>query len=188
MNLEKKCVSSRQKIGTDEQGRCRSLLPLACLALIGIATWSLSSSPAAAQQPAAPQPAPAGLQVWNNHDCSFCHGEIMTGQRDDDNPIGPNLHTTTMKPADMRETIACGRRDMPTYLEGAYVKVPCYGRPLAATVPSDVTVGDAMMSAADLDSLMDFLQKYVVNVPLTKDICAIYNHGDRNAPSCAPYP
>jgi len=189
MNLEKQSVSSPQTTGNRKPGRrFGSFLSVAGLALVGIAAWSLSPpAPAAAQQPAGAQPAPPGLEVWITHNCSFCHGDIMTGQRDDDNPICPNLRTTTLKPADIRETIACGRREMPTYLEGAYVKVPCYGTPLAATAPLDLAVGD-QMSAAELDSLMDFLLKYVVNVPLTKDICAVYNNGNRNAPACAPYP
>src|SRR6185436_19939523 len=80
--LEKKSVSSRQKIGNHERRGRRSFLTLACLALVGLATWSLSlPSPVAAQQAAAADPVLAGLQVWNTHNCSMCHSGMGTGTR-----------------------------------------------------------------------------------------------------------
>src|SRR4051794_26751439 len=97
-------VSSRQKMGDHEQGRRRGWLPgLACLALIGIGTWSLSvPSPAVAQQTPATDTALAGSEVWYTH-CSFCHGVMATGGTDDDTPIGPSLRTTKLKLAEIRE-------------------------------------------------------------------------------------
>jgi hypothetical protein len=96
----------------------------------------------------------------------------------------PNLRESTLKADAIKETVACGRGPMPTHLMGAYVTVPCYGIPLGA-VPNGQAVG-VQMSAADLDTLVAFLVKYVVNVPLTKDICALYNGGDVRF--CSAYP
>jgi len=183
MNLEKQFVSLREKIANHERRRRRSFLPLACLALAGIATWSLSlPSPAAAQQTAAADPALAGLQVWNTHNCSMCHGGMALGTRGEF--AAPNLRESTLKADAIKETVACGRGPMPTHLMGAYLTVPCYGIPLGA-VPNGQAVG-VQMSAADLDTLVAFLVKYVVGVPLTKDICAIYTMGDPRP--CASYP
>jgi hypothetical protein len=184
MNLEKQFVSSREKIANHERRRRRSFLPLACLALVGLATWSLSlPSPAAAQQTAAADPALAGLQVWNTHNCAMCHSGMGTGTKGEF--AAPNLRESTLKADAIRETVACGRGPMPTHLMGAYVTVPCYGIPLAAALPPGTAVG-VQMSAADLDTLVAFLVKYVVNVPLTKDICALYTNGDPRP--CAQYP
>jgi len=180
--LEKQSVSSREKIG-HERGRRRSFLTLACLALVGLATWSLSlPSPAAAQQAAAADPVLAGLQVWNTHNCSMCHSGMGTGTRGEF--AAPNLRESTLKAADVRETIGCGRFAMPYHLTGAYKTVPCYGFPLGE-VPTGQAVG-VLMSAAELDSLVAFMMKYVVQVPLTKDICTIYTGGDPRP--CAAYP
>jgi len=182
--LEKQSVSSRQKIGNERGRRRGSFVSLACLALVGIATWSLSlPSPAAAQQAAAADPALAGLQVWNTHNCSMCHSGMGTGTRGEF--AAPNLRESTLKADAIKQVVACGRGPMPMHLMGAYVTVPCYGMPLAATPPPGTAVG-AQMSAADLDTLVAFLVKYVVNVPLTKDICAIYTMGDPRP--CASYP
>ena len=176
-------LPSRRTIGNPERSRRRSFLPLACLALVGIATWSLSlSAPAAAQQAAAADPALAGLQIWNTHNCSMCHSGMGTGTKGEF--AAPNLRESTLKADAIKETVACGRGPMPTHLMGAYVTVPCYGIPLGA-VPNGQAVG-VQMSAADLDTLVAFLVKYVVNVPLTKDICALYNGGDVRF--CSAYP
>jgi cbb3-type cytochrome c oxidase subunit III len=182
MNLEKQCVSSRENVANHGRGRRRSFLTLACLALVGIATWSLSLPSPAAAQAAAADPALAGLQVWNTHNCSMCHSGMGTGTKGEF--AAPNLRESTLKAADIRETVACGRGAMPTHLEGAYKTVACYGMPLGA-VPNGQAVG-VQMSAADLDTLVGFLVKYVINVPLTKDICALYNGGDVRF--CGQYP
>src|SRR5215212_9589310 len=134
-------VSSRQKMGDRDRGRRGSFLALACVALAGIATWSLSlPSPAAAQQAAA-DPALAGLQVWNTHNCSQCHSGMGTGTRGEF--AAPNLRMSKLTAASIRETVACGRGAMPTHLEGAYKTVPCYGIPLGE-VPKDQPVGVQM--------------------------------------------
>src|ERR1043165_4730651 len=131
MNLEKQCVRSREKSANPERSRRRSFLSLACLALVGIATWSLSlPSPAAAQQAAAADPALAGLQIWNTHNCSMCHSGMGTGTKGEF--AAPNLRESTLKADAIKEVVACGRGPMPTHLMGAYVTVPCYGMPLGA--------------------------------------------------------
>ena len=96
----------------------------------------------------------------------------------------PNLRESTLKAADVRETIGCGRLAMPTHLMGAYKTVACYGLPLG-DVPNGQAVG-VQMSAAELDTLVAFMMKYVVQVPLTKDISTIYTMGDPRP--CAAYP
>jgi hypothetical protein len=96
------------------------------------------------------------------------------------------LRKTKLTKEEVRETIACGRGQMPSHLEGAHKTVPCYGIPLGE-MPEGIAIGH-QMTAADLDSLVDFLFTYVVNVPLTKEICAVYNDGNKEAPACAQFP
>jgi len=181
MNLEK-FVRSREKIANHERPHRRSFLSLAGLALVGLAAWSLSSPSPAAAQAAAADPALAGLQIWNTHNCSMCHSGMGTGTKGEF--AAPNLRMSTLKADAVRETVACGRGPMPTHLMGAYKTVACYGIPLG-DVPNGQAVG-VQMSAAELDTLVAFLMKYVVNVPLTKSICAIYTMGDLRP--CASYP
>src|ERR1041385_6461174 len=107
----------RGKIANHERGRRRSFLALAYLALVGIATWSLSLPSPAAAQAAAADPALAGLQIWNTHNCSMCHSGMGTGTRGEF--AAPNLRESSLKPAEIRETVACGRGPMPTHLMGA---------------------------------------------------------------------
>jgi hypothetical protein len=75
---------------------------------------------------------------------------------------------------------------MPSHLDGAYKTVPCYGMPLGE-VPEGQDLG-VQMSAEDLDNLVDFLFTYVVNVPMTKEVCAVYQGGNKDAPVCAQFP
>jgi hypothetical protein len=75
---------------------------------------------------------------------------------------------------------------MPTHLVGAYKTVFCYGLPLG-----EIRKGQAVgvqMTAEELDNLVDFLFTYVVNVPLTKEVCAVYNGGNKDAPVCSQFP
>jgi hypothetical protein len=44
------------------------------------------------------------------------------------------------------------------------------------------------MTAEELDQLVNFLFTYVVNVPLTKAVCAVYNGGNQDAPACVQFP
>src|SRR5258708_6195052 len=103
MNLETQFVSSREKIANHGRTRRRSFL-LACLALVGIATWSLSLPSPAAAQAAAADPALAGLQVWNTHNCSMCHSGMGTGTKGEF--AAPNLRESTLKADAIRETVA----------------------------------------------------------------------------------
>jgi hypothetical protein len=152
MNLEKQFVSSR------EESQSRTEPPpfvsaLVCLALVGIATWSLSLPSPARNQAAAADPALAGLQVWNTHNCSMCHSGMGTGTKGEF--AAPNLRESTLKADAIKETVACGRGPMPTHLMGGYKTVACYGIPLG-DVPNGQAVG-VQMSAADLDTLVAFL-------------------------------
>jgi hypothetical protein len=150
-----------------------------------IASISYLPSPAAAQAPAAFQP-PPGLKVWQTHGCANCHSGFGTGGHGGDYPNGPNLRQTKLSLDDVRETIACGRGQMPTHLEGAYKTVACYGLPLG-DVPDGQAVG-IQMTSDELDSLMDFLSHYVIGVPMTRDVCAVYSGGNKDAPVCKQFP
>ncbi len=177
--VEKRFVSISQKLGKGSRA-------LACFALVGIAAWTFSvPSPAAALDAPTPQ-ALAGLKVWQTHNCAACHSGFATGGTDTEHPVGPNLRRTKLDREAMRETIACGRASMPSHLEGAYEKVECYGMPLGA-VPDGQDVG-VQMTSEELDNLVDFLFTYVVNVKLTRDVCAVWYDGNKDAPACKQFP
>ena len=182
--MKEQFVSMSQKLR--KGGSARSLLAVACFALVGIATWTLSLPSPAAAQAAPDQKVMAGLKVWQTHNCAACHSGFGTGGTDTEKPIGPNLRKTKLDRDGVRETIACGRGPMPSHLEGAYTKVPCYGMPLG-DVPQGQDVG-VQMSSDDLDNLVDFLFTYVVNVPMTREVCAVYNGGNKDAPVCKQFP
>jgi hypothetical protein len=128
----------------------------------------------------------AGLKVWQTHNCSYCHSGFATGGQGGEAPVGPNLRKTRLDRAEVRETIACGRGAMPSHLEGAHKTVPCYGMPLGE-VPEGTAIG-VQMTAQELDNLVEFLFTYVVNVPLTKEVCAVYNGGNKDSPVCSQFP
>ena len=51
--------------------------------------------------------------MWNTHNCSMCHSGMATGTKGE--YAAPNLRMSTLKAADIRETVACGRGVMPTH-------------------------------------------------------------------------
>jgi mono/diheme cytochrome c family protein len=182
--VEKQLVSMPRKPG--KRTGVRLVAGAAIFALAGaVSSISYLPVPAAAQDATAFQPHP-GLKVWQTHGCANCHSGFATGGHGGDFPNGPNLRTTKLTLDEVRETIACGRGQMPTHLEGAYTTVPCYGMDLGE-VPEGQAVG-VQMSSAELDDLMDFLSKYVVGVPMTKEVCGVYNRGNKDAPICKQFP
>lgn len=147
------------------------LIGLAAAAFVTLAT------PALAQE--------TGAVVWGKGGCSACHGGLAQGGGGGEMPAGPNLRRTRLSPADIKETVACGRGDMPFHLEGAYTTVSCYGIPVPG--PAGATQGSAL-TAAQIDILSDFLVKNVVGVTtITRAACAAFYDGDTNAPACAQY-
>jgi mono/diheme cytochrome c family protein len=167
---------------------CRAfvcLLPVSLVAAIpALPMPAAAQAPAAAQQPAAP---PAGLAVWRVGGCSQCHGGFAEGGGGNENPAGPNLRQTALDRAGVRETIACGRFEMPYHLMGAYTEVACYGFPVGEPPPEGFTAG-RQLTAEQVDSLVDFLFEYVVAVPLTRQVCSVYFGGNPDAPACASFP
>jgi mono/diheme cytochrome c family protein len=178
--METQPVSMPQKLGY--RALAKSVVGAALFALAPI---SYLPAPAAAQSAPAFEP-PAGLKVWQTHGCANCHSGFGTGGHGGDFPNGPNLRTSGLTLDEVRETVAWGRGQMPSHLEGAYKTVACYGLPLGE-VPEGTAIG-VQMSSAELDSLMDFLGKYVIGVPMTKEVCGVYNRGNKDAPICKQFP
>jgi mono/diheme cytochrome c family protein len=138
--------------------------------------------------PALAQAQEAGATIWAREGCADCHGNLAAGDGDPAYPAGPSLRQTRLDRAALIDTIACGRpgTKMPTHLKGSYTEVACYGMPLGAQ-PAEVT-GKGSMSAGDIQTLVDFLVKFVVGQSkITKDGCAVFNGGNRNAPACLQY-
>jgi hypothetical protein len=148
-------------------------------ALAGLA-WS---GPAAAQDAVA-----VGLKAWQDNGCFNCHGTFGEGGEGGHFPAGPSLRRTRMSKEDLRETIACGRpgTEMPANLEGAYVRVPCFGLPLGPPPPG--TTAGVAMPAAQLDAMVEYLLARVVGKSpnITKAECAAY-HGRPDHPDCDNY-
>ena len=162
------------------QASFRSRLALVCLPLAGIAASAFlaMASPGAAQV--------RDLNMWQIGSCSTCHGGFAQGGRAEGDPRGPNLRQTRLDREAVRETIACGRGEMPYHLEGAYLEVPCYGLPVGNPPPEERDAG-RQFSADELDALVDFLFENVVGVPLTRQTCAVYFGGDEDYPACAQF-
>jgi len=113
---------------------------------------------------------------------------LAAGDGDPAYPAGPNLRRTRLDRDQLIETISCGRpgTEMPTNLKGAYTQVACYGLPLGA-VPTEVK-GKGSHTAEEVQTLVDFLLKYVVGKPkITREGCAVFNDGNVNAPACLQY-
>lgn len=157
-------------------GRGRALVRPVLIAL-GAAVVTFAAPSLAQQQP--------GLDAWQRGSCTACHGSLAQGGGGGEMPAGPNLRRTRLTPAELKETIACGRGDMPYHLEAAYATVPCYGIPVPG--PAGAALG-APLTAAEIDALVDFLTKEVVGVTtITRAACAVFFNGNANAPACAQY-
>ena len=146
-----------------------ALIGLAAAAFVTLATPSLAQED--------------GGVVWGKGGCSACHGGLAQGGGGGELPAGPSLRRTRLSPADLKETISCGRGDMPFHLEVAYTTVPCYGIPIPG--PAAAKLGSPL-TAAQIDILVDFLVKNVVGVTtITRAACAVFFGGNTNAPACA---
>ena len=138
------------------------------------------ASPSHAQQ--------AGAALWGRSGCAACHGNLAAGDGDPAYPAGPSLRRTRLEREQLAATIACGRpgTDMPLNLKGAYTEVACYGLPLGAP-PAEVK-GKGFLSAEEISTLVDFLVANVVGkTRITRDNCALFNDGNRNAPECLQF-
>ena len=124
--------------------------------------------------------------IWARGGCSTCHGAVGQGGGGGENPEGPNLHQSKLTADAVKETVSCGRAGgMPFNLDGAWTKTPCYGQPLGA-VPDGFATG-AGLSNEQMTTLVNFLTKNVIGVPLTKKSCAVFFGGDEAAPACGRY-
>jgi mono/diheme cytochrome c family protein len=147
-------------------------------ALIGLAAaaFALLATPGSAQE---------GGDVWGKGGCTACHGGLAQGGGGGEMPAGPNLRRTRLTPADLKETIACGRGEMPFHLEAAYKTVACYGIPIPG--PAAAPQG-AALTAQEIDALVNFLVTNVVGqTTITRANCALFNGGNANSPVCATY-
>ena len=126
-----------------------------------------------------------GLAAWDRGGCSTCHGAVADGGGGDAEPEGPSLRRTELNRELLIETISCGRPGaaMPYHLIGAYTKTPCYGLPVG-DVPAEVN-GAGIFTAEEAAALVDFLLKHVVGkTKVTREGCAVFFGGDKNAIDC----
>ena len=151
------------------------------LAAAAFVVWMHQAS---AQDQAA---ADAGMKVWQRAGCAGCHGTFAEGGGGGDQPAGPTLRRTRLDRAGLVETVSCGRAGtaMPYHLKGAYTETACYGLPLAAA-GKDIGEG-VLMSAAEINSLVDYLTARIVGKgAVTKAECGVY-YGNPNHPNCAAF-
>lgn len=159
-------------------GRGRRGLALVMMALV-TAGFLAAAAPSLAQD---------GANIWRRGGCATCHGGLAEGGEGGEEPEGPSLRTTTLDRDLLRETVACGRGDMPYNLIGAWSEVSCYGVAAGDNPPEDFTAG-AQLSAEDLDILVEFLFENVVGVErITRAACAAFYGGDLRTPVCAQFP
>ena len=150
-----------------------ALISLAAAAFMAFATPSVAQD--------------AGADVWRRGSCTTCHGGVAQGGGGGEDPMGPNLRESDLDRELMRETIACGRGEMPFNLLGAYREVSCYGIPLGN--PPEGFQAGARLSAEQIDVLVEFLFEYVVGVTrVNRAACAAFYGGDQNARSCGQFP
>lgn len=138
------------------------------------------ASPAKAQAP--------GGGLWLKFGCADCHGNLAAGDGDPAYPQGPSMRRTALARDDLREVIACGRpgTDMPYHLATAYTQSACFGMAVGA-VPARMRKGIAM-TAAEIDTLTDFLIASVKGqTRITRANCALF-FGAADDPACAQFP
>jgi mono/diheme cytochrome c family protein len=102
----------------------------------------------------------AGESAWDKAGCLQCHGASGQGGDGGEFPAGPSLRATKLDRAALTETISCGLpgTQMPAWLDGAYGQRPCYGFSAAP----DGTVVTPILSAAEVEALVDYLMAKVV--------------------------
>jgi mono/diheme cytochrome c family protein len=97
----------------------------------------------------------AGEDAWDKAGCLQCHGSEGEGGSGGEFPAGPSLRKTRLDRAALAETVSCGLpgTPMPAWLDGAYGERPCYG----FTAPPDGTTVTPVLSAAEVEALVDYL-------------------------------
>jgi mono/diheme cytochrome c family protein len=97
----------------------------------------------------------AGEDAWDKAGCLQCHGSNGEGGSGGEFPAGPSLRKTRLDRAALVEAVSCGLPGtaMPAWLDGAYGERPCYG----FTAPPDGTTVTPVLSAAEVDALVDYL-------------------------------
>ena len=97
----------------------------------------------------------AGEAAWDKAGCLQCHGADGEGGSGGEFPAGPSLRKTRLDRAGLVETVSCGLPGtaMPAWLDGAYAERPCYG----FTAPPDGTTVTPVLSAAEVEALVDYL-------------------------------
>ena len=97
----------------------------------------------------------AGEDAWDKAGCLQCHGADGEGGSGGEFPAGPSLRKTRLDRAGLVETVSCGLPGtaMPAWLDGAYAERPCYG----FTAPPDGTTVTPVLSAAEVEALVDYL-------------------------------
>ena len=161
---------------TDGQ-QTRGVAALRLLMGLAAGAFLLASAPSLAQD---------GGELWGRGGCGGCHGLLAGGGDDPAEPIGPSIRRTRLDRDLMLETISCGRpgTPMPFNLTGAYTEIECYGIPVGE-VPAE-TFGAGGFTAAELETLVDFLFENVVGVRrVTRQNCALFFGGNENARACA---
>jgi hypothetical protein len=155
----------------------------AALAVVALVAFAM---PSQAQQ----NPAFAGAAVWARGGCANCHGNLAAGDGDAAYPQGPNLRRARLDRDALIETISCGRpgTQMPMNLKGAYTEIPCFGLAKGETPGEVPGLGAGSLTAEEIATLSDFLLKEVVGkTRITRDGCAVFFEGDRNAPLCQQF-
>jgi mono/diheme cytochrome c family protein len=131
----------------------------------------------------------AGLAAWKDAACGSCHGVFAQGGGGGEQPEGPSLRRTSLDKANSAETIRCGRpgTQMPYFQRGAYSAQACFGMPLSAA-PAEVAPGASLYSAAEIDTLVEYLTARIVgkSQTITRAECAAY-YANANHPRCAEY-
>lgn len=104
-----------------------------------------------------------GRDVWVKF-CASCHGASGAGSSGGQEPPSPSLLATRLDRAALVETISCGRpgTQMPSWLDGAYTAVSCFGLPLGLPLESGAT-NLPLLDQAEIDMLVDYLMAEIVN-------------------------
>jgi hypothetical protein len=121
------------------------------LSLVGALSFLLCANAFAQDQVA------AGEAAWDKAGCLQCHGSTGDGGDGGEFPAGPSLRKTRLDRAALVEAVSCGLPGtaMPSWLDDAYTKRPCYGFP-PGPPPAEITA-TPVLSAAEIEALVDFL-------------------------------
>jgi mono/diheme cytochrome c family protein len=121
------------------------------LSLVGALSFLLCAKAFAQDQVA------AGEAAWDKAGCLQCHGSTGNGGDGGEFPAGPSLRKTRLDRAALVEAISCGLPGtaMPSWLDGAYTKRPCYGFP-PGPPPAEITA-TPVLSVGEIEALVDFL-------------------------------